>query len=82
MKKRLIDFNPEKHLSNSELFQIKGGRFRRGPDDLIDDDIDIPDLTLTPGPGDLVDDDIDIPDLTMGATWKRSFSRRFRSSMC
>ena len=37
-----------------------------GPGEIVDDDIDLPDLiALTPGPGDTVDDDIDLPDLTL-----------------
>jgi hypothetical protein len=76
MKKRLVDFEKEAQLNHIELSKIKGGYARRGPDDdLVDDDIDIPNLTLAPGPDDdLVDDDIDIPNLTL-APVRRSFSR-------
>ena len=81
MKKKLIDFKSDHHLSHNELYQIKGGRVRRGPEDLVDVDIDIPDLTLSAirGPGELVDDDVDIPDLTLGAITRRSFKKRFHN---
>jgi len=65
MKKKIFDFTTEKQLTHAELLQIKGGRFLLGPDDLVDDDIDMPDLTLATGPDELVDDDIDMPDISL-----------------
>lgn len=66
MRKKLMDFTEEMLLSPQELLRIKGGNIDGGPGEVVDDDIDMPDLTsFTPGPGELVDDDIDMPDLSM-----------------
>ena len=70
---KIEDF--KKHaLQQQELSKIRGGFFRSGPEDLISDDVDIPDLITATGPDDLVEDDIDIPDLLMGI--KKAFSKR------
>jgi hypothetical protein len=66
MRKKLMNFTKELKLTHRDLQQIKGGRMDGGPGEIVDDDIDLPDMTaFTPGPGDTVDDDIDLPDLTL-----------------
>jgi len=67
MKKKNQHFATDFHvLARKELHLLRGGKFSRGPGDLVEDDIDMPDLVNAPGPGDLVEDDIDMPDLTYG----------------
>lgn len=66
MTKKLMEFTEEMQLTHQDLLRIKGGKMDGGPGELVDDDIDMPDLSsVAPGPGELVDDDIDMPDLTM-----------------
>ncbi|MCK4676671.1 MAG: hypothetical protein KAT48_00945 [Bacteroidales bacterium] len=66
MRKKLMNFTKELKLTYRDLQQIKGGRMDGGPGEIVDDDIDLPDMTaFTPGPGETVDDDIDLPDLTL-----------------
>jgi len=82
MKTKNFENFKENRLNSDELYNILGGRIRRGPGDLVVDDVDMPELTLAPGggPGDLVVDDVDMPELTLAPVSRRSF-RRFNRNM-
>ena len=74
MKKQMMDLNGENLLSVMEMNAIRGGFLRTGPGDVLDDDVDTPNIKLATGPGTVLDDDVDVPNLSMATAIGKAFS--------
>lgn len=74
MKKLMIGLKSENLLNLMDMYAIRGGFLRTGPGDVLDDDVDTPNIKLASGPGTVMDDDVDVPNLRMATAIGKAFS--------